>query len=645
MKWLAAPDTPLAWLCLVAALLFLLKPVRQFTSRLLFESSHASYNTAIGLLAFGLSVAYVHTYLAGGPRIIDATTYLLQARILADGSFAFSPPGALSSFNGRFLLITPEHQLAGIFPPGYPLILALGVWIGLPLVVNPMIGAALGIATSELGRLWFDERTGRLAGVLSALCATLRYHSADTMSHAWAALLVVGTLLSATWSVRNVGRPCIAGLCAGWLFATRPLTGLVFIVAAAMVVLYTSRTRLSSAVRFAAGLFPGIVFWALYQWATTGTFSTTQGEYYTRGDFPAGCFSLGFGADIGCHHEHGDFLSKYQPAGFGLSEAWDVTTRRLGLHHIDIANLPGFGGLVLAALFSVRKTPALGWTLGLVVTHMAAYAMFYFDGNYPGGGARLFVDVLPLQHVLLGWVLVRWRAPALGIAACLLGFALCGSHLNQQLKERDGGRPMFESAVVERFGLSKGLLYMDTDHGFNLAFDPSHISPAKEWVSVRYRGDASDAALWRRHGKPPAYRYRFNANAPSQAPWIESYTPVAEMFTGGANLWPPAHTQAGSGVPTFAPACGFGSGLALEPAGAAEQHTELALPAPPASPFDALIYSDGPLGSTAGALRARHLGGDCYELTLGGLHATGKDWMLPLTNTQPRVVFGVRLIP
>ena len=37
---------------------------------------------ALCLLAFGLSYAYVSYYLRGGPRIIDATSYWLEARSL-----------------------------------------------------------------------------------------------------------------------------------------------------------------------------------------------------------------------------------------------------------------------------------------------------------------------------------------------------------------------------------------------------------------------------------------------------------------------------------------------------------------------------------------------------------------------------------
>ena len=81
-----------------------------------------------------LSLVYVHVYLRGGPRIIDATSYFLEARLLAQGAFAFDPLVPASSFRGRFLT-GPEQasSLSVIFPPGYPLILALGFWAGHPL--------------------------------------------------------------------------------------------------------------------------------------------------------------------------------------------------------------------------------------------------------------------------------------------------------------------------------------------------------------------------------------------------------------------------------------------------------------------------------------------------------------------------------
>ena len=62
---------------------------------------------ALCLAAFALSCAYLHYYLRGGPRIIDATSYLLEARSLANGSFTFHVPDPTGSFRGRFLSVRP----------------------------------------------------------------------------------------------------------------------------------------------------------------------------------------------------------------------------------------------------------------------------------------------------------------------------------------------------------------------------------------------------------------------------------------------------------------------------------------------------------------------------------------------------------
>src|SRR5690242_3331732 len=70
--------------------------------------SDRSAVAALAIFAALLSVAYISLYLRGGPRIIDATTYYLQARALAGGHVAFDVPAPSASFRGRFLLSSPD---------------------------------------------------------------------------------------------------------------------------------------------------------------------------------------------------------------------------------------------------------------------------------------------------------------------------------------------------------------------------------------------------------------------------------------------------------------------------------------------------------------------------------------------------------
>ena len=59
---------------------------------------------ALGVGAALASAGYLHHYLNGGPRIVDATSYFLQGRALAEGKLAFEVPDPSASFRGRFTL-------------------------------------------------------------------------------------------------------------------------------------------------------------------------------------------------------------------------------------------------------------------------------------------------------------------------------------------------------------------------------------------------------------------------------------------------------------------------------------------------------------------------------------------------------------
>ncbi|HEX7670829.1 MAG TPA: hypothetical protein VF395_14640, partial [Polyangiaceae bacterium] len=293
---------------------------------------------ALALSAFALSLGYVAYYLRGGPRIVDATSYFLQARALAEGHVRFDIPSPSGSFRGRFLLPSDDgHALSVIFPPGYPAVLALGFLAHAPMLVGPAIAAALVIATAALAhRLFENARVSLLAAALSTVCAVLRYHTADTMSHGWSALLLAVTLVAATSGTGAVAAGVaassgtggvaagVAGFSAGALVATRPLSGAVALTLA-LLVAWRSRRRAFVTLLAAA---PPILLFLLEQRAVTGTFGSTQLAYYALADGPPGCFRYGFGQGIGCVFEHGDFVRAHLAHGYGMSAALGTTLRR-----------------------------------------------------------------------------------------------------------------------------------------------------------------------------------------------------------------------------------------------------------------------------------------------------------------------------
>ncbi len=349
--------------------------------------------------AFGaalLSLAYVAFYLRDGPRIVDATSYFLQARALSEGHLAWHIPEPTASFRGRFLFFH-DGELSGIFPPGYPLLLSLGFSVGAPLVVGPGLAAAIVIATWMLARelareasldAHVEELVARVAAGLSVTCAALRYHTADTMAHGACALAFTLAILAALRS-RRERLPWFflpAGLALGFVVATRFASALALGSVLAWLAL-SGKGKKTALAACAIGAVPGVLLLFASESVATGhALRAVQSAYYAASDGPPGCFRYGFGAGIGCMVEHGEFVRARASDGYGLLSALAVTARRLRMHSEDVAN---FEPLVLLVLVPVlrAKTRTLGVRacVGLVVALVVAYAPFYFDGDYPGG--------------------------------------------------------------------------------------------------------------------------------------------------------------------------------------------------------------------------------------------------------------------
>ncbi|MFO0755052.1 MAG: hypothetical protein U0359_01055 [Byssovorax sp.] len=538
------------------------------------------------LLAALLSAAYVALYLRGGPRIIDATSYFLEARAMAEGHLAWPLAEPATSTLGRFL-VRSEHPegpfTAVIFPPGYPALLALGFLIHAPMVIGPLLAAAICAFTFLLARVIADRPTlaqeagslsiPRLAAALSVLCAALRYHTADTMSHGLSALCLCAALALVFLALdadraspprRRLALSLAAGLFTGWLAATRPVSALALAPVLALSFAWigrelTIRQRLSLLATLLAGAIPGLLLLLAHQHAATGAFGvSSQRLYYALADGPPGCFRYGFGAGIGCLGEHGDFVRHNLPDGYGAYAALATTLRRLKLHLVDPASAEPLGLLVpLGAILAFRE-PRVRLLALAIVLQIAAYSPFYFDGNYPGGGARFFADLLPVEHVLMALAVASlaarrprsrlgpaaWGAGLLALS--LLGFSMRAGFDHALLRDREGGRPMFEPAVVAGAGAPRALVFVDTDHGFNLGFDPG----ATALLVRRFKGDDLDRQSWEASGRLPAYRYRFDPGIAGLAvPTIEPLGFPEEappvLSIEGESLFPPIAQEVG----------------------------------------------------------------------------------------------------
>jgi hypothetical protein len=608
-EWGKPPDR-VAWTALVIAGLvaFRAMATKSDFSAEITPQKRAIYTRrfvlAVAMLSAFLSLGYIAHYLRGGPRIIDATEYFLQARAIMHGGFAWHVTLPSESVRGRFLLFREPDIIAGIFPPGYPILLSLGFFLGAPMVVGPVLAIAITITTSALAgemarhidveqRFHISIRAiERCAALASLVCVTLRYHTADTMAHGASALAIALALTFALRGARFAAVPkappprnkkkrvrapvldhaainfAIAGLAIGYVATTRLASAPAIAIVVFAIAWNASHARGSFDARsfaifassVAVAIVPGfaVLLWSQHE-ATGNALLSTQRAYYAVSDGPPGCFRYGFGANVGCTYEHGDFVEAQLAHGYGFVEAALTTSRRLVRHLGDVANFEPLALLVLIPIARTIRGPSRVplYALALVVLHIAFYAPFYFDGNYPGGGARFYADILPVEHALIAIALVVFasrvsysRCVGAFVALALAGFALHSVRAQIALADRDGGAPMYEPDVPRAANITHGVVFFDTDHGFDLAYEPG-VDPQKGLLAARFRDDDHDRLLLDHLGRPPAYQYKFEGEKSSIVPWSPSRTDDSYWSFESEADWPPLAQSGGWAIPQW----------------------------------------------------------------------------------------------
>jgi hypothetical protein len=134
-----------------------------------------------------------------------------------------------------------------------------------------------------------------------------------------------------------------------------------------------------------------------------------------------------------------------------------------------------------------------------------------------------------------------------------LAFALSKSADHRQLASREGGRPYFEPEALTASSVDYGLVFFDTDHGFNLAYRPN-ANPRDSIVAARLRHDSRDRLLFDKLGHPDSYVYRIEPSGPTLLPWRpDPHLASGENYRFEAEAeWPPLRQIEGWADPRWA---------------------------------------------------------------------------------------------
>ncbi len=324
------------------------------------------------------------------PHVPDEVVYLLHARYFADGRLDLSLPPVPAAFDLDLMLYETDRWYCPV-PPGWPAALAVGVWLGVPWLVNPILAGINVLLTGVLVRQLYDRGTARLVVILLCVSPWALFLAMSYMTHTLTltCALAAAVALARARSTGCWGWALAAGGLVGAVALIRPLEGLIVggLLGLWAVGLGGARLRLASLVGFGAGAIAAGSLTLVYNQALTGHPLHFPLNVYTDKYYGPGSNSLGFGPDIGL----GWGLDPYP--GHGLRDV--AVNTQLNLFALNTELLGwSIGGLLPAVWLmtgGLRRPDRL--MLAVIAAVIVAHAFYWFSGG-PDFGARYWFLVL-----------------------------------------------------------------------------------------------------------------------------------------------------------------------------------------------------------------------------------------------------------
>jgi hypothetical protein len=368
------------------------------------------------LVAAGLSYFVYQNH----PHLQDEVGYLLHARYLAAGKVTLPIPPVPDAFD-FYLMGTGSKGWFSIVPPGWPAVLAIGVWLGVPWLVNPLLaGLNVWIAWLFLREVC-PAPTARL--VLLLLCASpwFIFMSMNFLTHT---ILTTVVWLAALGIVRarssgKSGWAWVAGLAIGFASLVRPLDALIAAILFGQwaMGLGGKRLRFASLAALATGT---VLMGALagpYNAYLSGSPTQAPLQVYMDQKFGKGSNDLGFGPNRGSGWPI-DAWPGHSPLEAVLNTALSASSVNTELHGWSIGSLWAVAIAVLAG--RGNRTDRI-W-LGAVAVIVFVYGFYHFSGG-PDFGARYWYQaLLPLLILSARGLetLSQWVGDERPIAAAIL---------------------------------------------------------------------------------------------------------------------------------------------------------------------------------------------------------------------------------
>jgi hypothetical protein len=324
------------------------------------------------------------------PHVEDEAAYLFQAQVFAQGHLSVPTPPSPESYWSPFVLDYGGQRFSK-YPPGYSLLLSLGVRAGKPWIVNALLGSLALWFIAQLGRAIYSPTTGLLAAALGLTCPVFLAMSASLLSHPTS--LFFTTLF--LWSLaRLIQKPTdrprrfsvVAGLALGYLVITRPYdaigVGLPFALYGLARVLRGDRALLHRGMIAAAVALLFSLMLPLYWYWLTGHFANPY-RFVWPYDRP------GFGPDVG-------------PEGYDLATGLLYARSNLRALSTGFLGWPGYLNVFFLWLPFVLR-PRNRWNyllLAGLISMVTLHITYWYYGGRDAGFPRYYYAALPALLLL-----------------------------------------------------------------------------------------------------------------------------------------------------------------------------------------------------------------------------------------------------
>lgn len=325
------------------------------------------------------------------PHVPDEVAYLLHARFLAAGAWTLPGPQVPAAF-GTYLVQFRGDEWFIPTPPGWPAMLALGVRIGVPWLVNPILAGVCVLLAYLLVQELYDRRMARLAVLLLCVSPWFLFMGMNFMTHTFTLACALAAAVLVAWSKRR-GQFFWAFLAGGFVgmgSLIRPLDGLIVAALLGVWLLtvrgWRMRVFLGSAFLIGAVLVGAVVL--PYNLALTGRATTFPLNAYLDEQFGPGKNDLGFGENRGYGWGLQPFPG-HSPLGAVINTALNTFSLNIELFGWAIGSLL-FLTLFLVSLELKRSDFML---LAVVIVTVGVFGLYWYSGG-PDFGARYWYLIL-----------------------------------------------------------------------------------------------------------------------------------------------------------------------------------------------------------------------------------------------------------